>query len=130
MPSKRRPASQQKLPATSLDEQERQLEEKKRRIREELAQCQEFIDKAPEIKKEQERRMREELVKKRATREPVISRNRSALPDHRHVYHGTTAVERRPTLRRERSQGRVTFFLLLGGLLLVLAWAYTTFAGR
>jgi hypothetical protein len=132
MASKRRPASQQKLPATSLDEQERQLEEKRRKIREELAQCKDFLAKAPEIKKEQERRMREELVKKRATRVPAVSRNRSALPDNRHEYeyHATTAVERRPRLRRERAQGRLTFFLLLFALLLVLAWAYTTFASR
>ena len=45
-------------------------------------------------------------------------------------YQATTALPRSPRLRRERSQGRLTFFLLLFALLLVLAWAYTTFAGR
>lgn len=132
MASKHRRARDQKLPATSLDEQERHLEEKKRKIREEMQQCEEFLQKAPEIKKEQERRMREELVKKRAKRVPAVAQKRSVLPDIRHEYEykANTLVERRPRLRRERSQGRFTFFVLLIALIGVLVWAYSTFASR
>jgi hypothetical protein len=134
MPSKRRPTSrQQKLPATSLDEQERQLEEQRRKIREELERCQEFLKEVPQIKKQQEQRMRDELVRKRATRAPQIARRPSALPDNRHeyIYNAVpTAAQHSPRLRRERSQGRLTFFLLLFALLLVLGWAYSTFASR
>jgi hypothetical protein len=132
MASKRRPARQEKLPATSLEDQERQLAAEKQRIREEMEAHEAFLKKVPQIKREQERRQREELVKKRATRVAPVSRARSALPDNRHEYEyrASTAVDRRPKLRRERAQGRFTFFLLLVALLGVLAWAYTTFAGR
>jgi hypothetical protein len=132
MASKRRPARQEKLPATSLEEQERQLAAERQRIRAEMEQAEAFLKKVPQIKQEQERRQREEVLKKRATRVPPVSRRRSALPDNRHEYeyHAATAVDRRPKLRRERAQGRFTFFVLLIALLAVLAWAYTTFAGR
>ncbi len=134
MPSKRRTAHEQKLPATSLEEQERQLEEQRRKIREEMQQVEDFLKKAPAIKKEQELRKREELVQKRATRVPQVSRNRSALPDNRHIHiynaEAPLQPQRSPRLRRERSQGRLTFFLLLFALLVVLGWAYSTFASR
>jgi hypothetical protein len=131
MASKRRAARQEKLPATSLEERERQLEAEKRRIREELERNEAFLKKVPQIKKEQEQRRREEVLKKRATRVPAVSRARSALPDNRHEYeYRAGGIDRRPTLRSERAQGRFTFFLLLFALLLVLGWAYTTFSGR
>jgi hypothetical protein len=131
MASKRRTARQEKLPATSLDEQERQLEAEKRRIKAEIERNEAFLKQVPQIKKEQEQRRREEVLKKRATRVPPVSRARSALPDNRHEYEYRAAgIDRRPTLRGERAQGRFTFFVLLIALLLVLAWAYSTFAGR
>jgi len=132
MPSQRRPAKDPKLPATSLEEQERLLEERKRQIREEMAQCQEVVKRAPEIKQEQARIRREEIAKIRASQLPPAQRRRSALPDIRHHYQYQVApqVQRGPRLRRERSQGRLTFFLLLAALLVVLAWAYTTLTPR
>jgi hypothetical protein len=131
MSSKRRLAKQQKLPATALDEQQRKLEEKARALREQTARYEEFLAKAPEIKKERERVVREELVKARSRNVPALCGARTKLPDYRHedrLNVGTTA--RRPRLRSERSQGRLTFFILLIGLIGVLAWAYTTFSGR
>lgn len=134
MPSKRRTANQQKLPATSLEEQARKLEDDKRRIAEELRQCEEFLKKAPEIKKEQEKRMRDELVRKRATAAPQVTPRRRALPDNRYIHSFNAEVDdrprRSPRLRKERSQGRMTFFLLLFALVMVLGWAYSTFASR
>lgn len=129
MASKRRTARQEKLPATSLEEQERRLEAERRRIREEMAQHEAFLTRLPEIKKERARLQREEVLKKRATRVAPVSRARSALPDNRHEYEYRAAgIDRRPTLRRERAQGRMTFFLLLFALLVVLGWAYATFS--
>lgn len=135
MPSKRRPARQQtQLPATSLEEQARKLEEDKRRIAEEMRQCEEFLRMAPEIKREQAKRLRDELVRKRATGAPQVTERRRALPDTRYIHSFNAEVEERPRrsprLRKERSQGRLTFFLLLFALVIVLGWAYSTFASR
>ena len=130
MPVKDRRPKQEKLKATAIDEQQRKLEEETRKLQAEMARCQALIDKAPEIKKAQERKKREEFVRNRAKPVAGPSFSRTALPDpryrHEPLYVGTSA--RQPQLRGERSQGKVMFFILLIAFIAMLGWVWTTFS--
>jgi hypothetical protein len=129
MPPKRRPAKHQKLPATPIADLQRQLDEKARQLREEMERCEKFMAEAPARKKEVQRIQREEIIKARAKGVPSLTNARTTLADPRFGSDEKLRNVVRPRLRGERSQGKVMFFILLAGLIGVLAWAYTTFSG-
>lgn len=110
-----------------LDEKARALAEQQEKLLAEIASRERLIKEAPKIAQEQDRRRREELVK-RASRTEARPGSRVALQDPRHnleLNPGMPAHRKR--LRAERQRGRFLFFVLLFAFAAVLYWAYFTF---
>jgi hypothetical protein len=123
---KRRISGKDKTP-TPLDTQQAELAAKEAQLRAEMEKHQRLIEKAPEIAKEQAKRRREELIN-RASRTDARPGSRVALTDPRHHELNVAMPARQKSLRAERNQGRLMFFVLLFALAGVIYWAYCTFA--
>jgi hypothetical protein len=126
LPKRRKP--EKKSPGPSpLDLKAQALTEAQNKLQAEIEARERLIKDAPRIAQEQQRKRREELVK-RASRTEVRPGSRVALQDRRHVLEfnsGAPAQHKR--LRRERRQGRLLFFFLLCTFGAVLYWDYFTF---
>ena len=109
-----------------LEEQKRALAEEEARVQAKKAHLQKLIERAPLLAEEQQRRRRDELIK-RASRTDARHGSRVALQDPRFGYEanlGTPAPIRR--LKSERRQGMLTFFVLCVVLAGALCWLYYT----
>ncbi len=121
--SSRKPVEKSPSP---LDEQKRALAEKEVKLHAEIARRLKLIEQAPLLAEEQQRRRRDELIK-RASRTDARHGSRVALQDPRFGYEanlGTPAPMRR--LKSERRRGMLTFFVLCAVLAAVLCWLYYT----
>ena len=121
---KRRPAPKEKI-ASPLDERARALAEQEAKLRAEMAKHERLIEKAPEIKKEQQKRQRDEFVN-RASRNEGRTASRATLKDPRYELNNTIPARQR-SLRSERQRGRLLFFVLLMVFAAVAYWGYYTF---
>jgi hypothetical protein len=113
-------------PAASspLDEQRRKLEQEQQRLRRELANAERFVTEAPKMKERAEKRRRDEFVNRASRTEPRRA-NPGTLLDPRHSLEANVgAMVRGRKLRREKTQGMWTFFLLFAVLMGVLYWIY------
>jgi hypothetical protein len=116
-------SSKKQSPAsTPLDEKRRRLEEEQARVRREVANKERLIKEAPKLKEAAEKRRREELVTRASRTE---ARTPGSLLDPRHSFEANVgAMVRTRKLRREKTQGMWTFFMLclvLGG---IVYWIY------
>lgn len=108
--------------STPLDEERRRLEEEQARVRREVASKERLIKEAPKLKAEAEKRRRDELVTRASRTE---ARTPKALLDPRHSFEANVgALVRTRKLRREKTQGMWTFFLLCLVLAAVVYWIY------
>ncbi len=124
MPPKRRPASKEKI-SSPLDEKARALAEQEAKLQAEIRKRMELIEKAPEIKKEQQKRQRDEFVTRASRNEGRVGAR--ALNDPRFGYEVNAVITRPRTLRSERQRGRLLFFVLLMLFVVVAYWGYMTF---
>jgi len=117
-----KPSKKQTSAGTPLDEKRRRLEEEQVRVRREVANKERLIKEAPKLKAEAEKRRREELVTRASRTE---SRTPGSLLDPRHSFEANVgAMVRTRKLRREKSQGMWTFFVLCLVLAGVVYWIY------
>ncbi|MDQ3622693.1 MAG: hypothetical protein M3463_09420 [Verrucomicrobiota bacterium] len=124
MSLRRKRSKDHELPASPIDARKKALAEEEARLHAEIERRQRLIEEAPQIAREQERRRREELIA-RASRTEARFASRATLADTRHGYSGETGLApRRRPLRRERTRGMLTFFVLLLVFLSVLCWVY------
>lgn len=112
--------------ATPLDDRQRILAEEEAKLRQKMEQYQKLIEDAPKIAKERARQRRDELIT-RASRTDARPGSRAALIDRRY-YEVNVAAQpvRQRSLRSERHQGRMLFFLLLIVFSAVICWLYYT----
>jgi chromosome segregation ATPase len=108
---------------TPLDAEKRRLQEEAARLKREMEEKQQLIERAPQMKAEYEKRRREELVT-RASRTEARFGSPGALPDPRYGYELNIGAAAPRRLRRERHRGMWTFFALLLLLGLVIYWVY------
>jgi hypothetical protein len=121
-----RKAKQERLPATPLDEQTRALEEEARKLKAKMERYKQLIEKAPELKKQRDRQVRDQLITQRS-RTTIRPTSHRSLPDIREDEELVrNVIPVRPTLRSERAQGRTLFFILLFILVGVMGWLYFT----
>jgi hypothetical protein len=111
--------------STPLDEQRKKLEQEQQRLRRELANAEKFVSEAPKMKQRAEKRRRDELVT-RASRTEARRGGPGMLLDPRHSFEANVgAMVRTRKLRREKTQGMWTFFLLIAVFVGVVYWIYT-----
>jgi hypothetical protein len=112
-------------PATPLDAQKRQLAEREEQIQAEMARHKRLIEEAPRLAEEQKRRQREEYLQRVSRTEARYGRRGPTLHDPRFPYElNVAAAARQKTLRKDRNQGMLTFFVLCIILAIVLCWLY------
>lgn len=110
-------------PASPLDAQRRALAEEEAKLQAEIARKKKLIEDAPKIKKEQERRQRDEIIARASRNEGRLGTR--GLQDPRYAYQANVNTPTR-RLKSERRQGMLTFFVLCMVLAAVLAWLYYT----
>ena len=104
----RRPTTQPKAP-TPLDKKQRELEAKADKLKADLQNTRQFLDKAPVMKAEVQKRQQEELVTRYQRPQRV-----EGPADIRFDFRKGSTASRRVTLRKERSKAPLlTFFLML-----------------
>lgn len=127
MPPKPKPKLKSDKPASPLDAQKRQLAEREEQIQAEMARHKRLIDEAPRIAEEQKKRQREEYLQRMSRTEARYGRRGPTLHDPRFPYElNVAAAARQKTLRKDRNQGMLTFFVLCIILAMVLCWLYYT----
>lgn len=121
-PSKPAPKAQ----PSPLDAKKRELAEKDARIKAEIARRQKLIEEAPRIAAEQRRHQREEFVRHISRTEARFgTRGNPTLADPRFPYELNVSVAaKEKTLRKDRNQGMLKFFVLCLILAGVLCWVY------
>ena len=124
IPKRRKPGSPAKA-ATPLDARQRAIAEQEAKLRAEMERCKKVIEEAPKIAEAQARQRREEFIS-RQSRTAARPASRAALPDIRYGLNNPLPEPRRRTLRSERQQGRLMFFVLLLIFTGVVYWVYYT----
>jgi hypothetical protein len=112
-------------PGSPLEAKKRALAEQQAKLQADMETQKRLIEEAPKRAAAENKRRREELIK-RASRTDRFNASGS-LPDPRHPFHlqeGKPLPARR--LRKHRRQGMWTFFVLCAVLLVVLFWVYST----
>jgi hypothetical protein len=127
VPPKPKPKLKSDRPASPLDAQKRQLAEREEQIQAEMARHKRLIEEAPRIAEEQKKRQREEYLQRMSRTEARYGRRGPTLHDPRFPYElNVAAAARQKTLRKDRNQGMLTFFVLCIILAMVLCWLYYT----
>ncbi len=104
----RRPTTPPKA-ATPLDAKQRELQAKADKLRADLQSTRQFLDRAPEMKAEVQKRQQHELVQRYQRPQRV-----EGPADVRFDLRKGSTPSRRVTLRKERSKAPIlTFFLML-----------------
>ncbi len=109
--------------ATALDQTKNDLARQESELRQKMAELERMIADAPRVAEEISRQQREALY----TRANDGSRRLDvaiALNDKRYSEAGSGS-RRRPSLRKQRREGRIIFILLLITLTLAVAWILT-----
>ncbi len=111
-------------PGSPLESKKRALAEQQAKLQADMETQKRLIEEAPKRAAAENKRRREELIK-RASRTDRFNASGS-LPDPRHPFHlqeGKPLPARK--LRKHRRQGMWTFFFLCALLLAVLFWVYS-----
>jgi hypothetical protein len=115
----RRPASSK----TPLNEKQQELAREEANLRKKMDDLQRMIEEAPRVAEEQSRRQREELLQRANEGRERLDVS-IALNDKR--FSDTRWEQRRPrSLRKQRSEGRLLFIVLVLGLALAIVWIAT-----
>jgi hypothetical protein len=121
-----KPSRRSDLASTPLDAEKRRLQEEGLRLQAEMESKKRLISEAPQRKEKAEKQRREELVKRRSTTDMRFGRP-EALVDPRYALEANVgAIVKGRRLRKERGQGKWTFFMLCLALAGVLYWVYVT----
>ena len=127
MRPKPKPKLKSDKPASPLDAQKRQLAEREEQIQAEMARHKRLIEEAPRLAEEHKKRQREEYLQRVSRTEARYGRRGPTLHDPRFPYElNVAAAARQKTLRKDRNQGMLTFFILCFVLVIVLTWLYYT----
>jgi hypothetical protein len=118
--SKAKPSKQE----TPFEAKRRELAEAEAQIKAATARHEVFIQKAPKIAEEIQKKQRENFLHNASRIDRGGAHRGVALPDNRYL-HGDAAVAPR-TRRRERQQGKWLFFFLVAGLICAAVWAWQT----
>ena len=122
-----KPKSKANGPSSPLDAQKRRLAEQGEKVRTEIERRQRLIEEAPRLAEEQKKRQREEYLQRVSRTEARFGTRRATLHDPRFPYElNVAAAARQKTLRKDRNQGMLTFFVLCLILVAVLCWLYYT----
>ena len=127
MRPKPKPKNKRDKPASPLDARKRQLAEREEQIQAEMARHKRLIEEAPRLAEEQKKQQREEYLRRMSRTEARYGRRGPTLHDPRFPYElNVAAAARQKTLRKDRNQGMLTFFVLCIILAMVLCWLYYT----
>jgi hypothetical protein len=110
-------------PNTPLNQKQQELAQRESDLRKKMDDLQRMIEEAPRVAEEKTRREREELLERAMAggRRLDVS---MALNDKRFSEH--TLSQRRPrSLRKQRSEGRLLFLVLVIALSLAILWIVT-----
>jgi small-conductance mechanosensitive channel len=118
--SKQKTAKQE----TPFEARRRELSEQEAQLKAAAARHESFIQKAPKIAEEIQKKQRENFLHNAARIDRGGSHRGVALPDSRYLQ-GDAAVTPRAR-RRDRQQGKWLFFILIAALLFAMFWAWQT----
>ena len=108
---------------TPLDQKQQELARREENLRKEMDDLQRMIDEAPRVAEEKTRRQREELLARASEGRGRLDVS-IALSDKRFSEFGRET--RRPrALRKQRSEGRLLFIVLVLALFVAVAWIAT-----
>jgi septal ring factor EnvC (AmiA/AmiB activator) len=109
--------------ATALDQTKDELARQESELRQKMAELEQMIADAPRVAEEITRQQREALMTRASDggRRLDVS---IALNDKRYI-ETAGASRRRPSLRKQRREGRIIFILLLITLMGAVAWLMT-----
>lgn len=122
-----RPKRSSKRSASPLDAEQKSLAAQEEKVRREVEKLESMIKDAPRRAEELKRRKQEELMMRTAYASPRIDSRPMSLVDKRYEVHTAAMPRRRRTLKSERRQERLKFFVLFVILVLVAIWLYSTF---
>lgn len=110
-------------PNTPLSQKQQELAQRENDLRKRMEDLQRMIEEAPRVAEERTRREREELLE-RATAGGRRLDVSIALNDKR--YSENTSSRRRPrSMRKQRSEGRLLFLVLVIALSVAIVWIAT-----
>jgi hypothetical protein len=110
-------------PNTPLNQKQQELAQRENDLRKKMEDLQRMIEEAPRVAEEKTRREREELLE-RATAGGRRLDVSIALNDKR--YGEYTSTSRRPrSMRKQRSEGRLLFLVLVIALSIAVIWIAT-----
>ncbi len=109
---------------TPLDQKQQDLARQERDLRRQMDDLQRMIEEAPRVAEERTRRDREELLQRAHEGRERLDVSIGMVPDKRY---GENAWEsRRPrSLRKQRSEGRLLFLVLVIALSIAIIWIAT-----
>jgi hypothetical protein len=109
---------------TPFEARRRELAEQEAQLKAAAARHENFIQKAPKIAEEIQKKQRENFLQNASRIDRGGSHRGVALPDNRYLHGDATVVPR--ARRRERQQGKWLFFILVAALIFAAVWAWQT----
>lgn len=109
---------------TPFEARRRELAEQEAQLKAAAARHENFIQKAPKIAEEIQKKQRENFLHNAARIDRGGAHRGISLPDNRYL-HGDAAVTPRAR-RRDRQQGKWLFFILIAALFFAMFWAWQT----
>jgi septal ring factor EnvC (AmiA/AmiB activator) len=110
--------------ATPLNQKQQELARREEELRRKMEDLQRMIEEAPRVAEERSRREREELLRRAHEGGERLDVS-IALNDKRFSEIGRPTRSRPRSLRKQRSEGRLVFLVLLVALTMAIVWIAT-----